>query len=237
MTKGQGLFSAPLQVHIFDGLLSDFDGTIIDSTDAIVKHWHKVGEELGVDPKVILATSHGRRTIDTLQLYDPKRANWEYVSFVEGRIPKEFGSDAVEVPGARDLLSQLDNAGACWGVVTSGSRALIDGWLVVLNLTHPKMLVVAEDVELGKPDPRCYLLGRKRLGLEHSSSLVVLEDAPSGIRAGKAAGFKVIALATTHSLAQLQEAGADWIVEDLRSISVQGVVDGRIQLEIRNAYQ
>ncbi|BAE64165.1 unnamed protein product [Aspergillus oryzae RIB40] len=135
------------------------------------------------------------------------------------------------------LLSQLDDAGACWGVVTSGTRALVDGWLGVMNLTHPKMLVVAEDVELGKPDPRCYLLGRKRLGLEHSSSLVVLEDAPSGIRAGKAAGFKVIALTTTHSLEQLQEAGADWIVEDLRSLSVKGVVDGRILLEIRDAYQ
>ncbi|KAF7594096.1 hypothetical protein BBP40_010094 [Aspergillus hancockii] len=237
MTKGQGSFSAPPEVVTFEGVLSDFDGTIVDSTDAIVKHWHKVGAELGVDPKVILATSHGRRSIDVMQLYDPKKANWEYVSYVEGRIPKDFGSDAVEIPGARYFLSQLEDAGACWGVVTSGTRALIDGWLGVLGLTHPKMLVVAEDVELGKPDPRCYLLGRKRLGLEHSSSLVVLEDAPSGIRAGKAAGFKVIALTTTHSLAQLQEAGADWIVEDLRSVSVKGVVDGRIKLEIRNAYQ
>jgi glycerol 3-phosphatase-1 len=210
-----------------------------------------------------------------MQLYDPKKANWECkfplsrrdsilargdkkgwyaegkkkgkhvltnnlrldVSYVEGRIPKDFGSDAVEIPGARYFLSQLEDAGACWGVVTSGTRALIDGWLGILGLTHPKMLVVAEDVESGKPDPRCYLLGRKRLGLEHSSSLVVLEDAPSGIRAGKAAGFKVIALTTTHSLAQLQEAGADWIVEDLRSVSVKDVVDGRIELEIRNAYQ
>jgi len=70
------------------------DGTIIDSTDAIVKHWHKLitiaalllaskliasrlGKELGVDPNVILETSHGRRSIDTLQLYDPSKANWE----------------------------------------------------------------------------------------------------------------------------------------------------------------
>ncbi|GKZ18153.1 hypothetical protein AbraIFM66951_000326 [Aspergillus brasiliensis] len=237
MSKPSGSFSAPPQVHTFDGLLSDFDGTIVDSTDAIVKHWHKIGAELGVDPKTILATSHGRRSIDTIQLYDPKKANWEYVSYIEGRIPKEYGSDAVEIPGARYLMSALDDAGARWGVVTSGTRALVDGWLGVLNLAHPKVLVVAEDVELGKPDPRCYLLGRTRLGLEHSSSLVVLEDAPSGIRAGKAAGFKVIALTTTHSLAQLQEAGADWIVEDLRSISIKGVVDGQVQLEIRNAFQ
>ena len=107
----------------------------------------------------------------------------------------------------------------------------------MLKLTHPEKLVVAEDVELGKPDPRCYLLGRSQLGIENSTSIAVLEDAPSGIKAGKAAGFKVIALTTTHSLPQLQEAGADWIVEDLRSISVKAVVDGQIQLEIRNAYQ
>lgn len=51
-------------------------GTIIDSTDAIVKHWQKLGEEMGVDPKVILATSHGRRSIDVLKLYDESKANW-----------------------------------------------------------------------------------------------------------------------------------------------------------------
>ncbi|KAL4905900.1 hypothetical protein BDW74DRAFT_177598 [Aspergillus multicolor] len=232
-----GSFSAPPQVLTFDGLLSDFDGTIVDSTDAIVKHWHKIGAELGVDPKTILETSHGRRSIDTLKLYDPSKANWEYVSFIEGVIPKEYGSDAVEIPGGRSLLAALEESGASWGVVTSGTRALIDGWLGVLGLTHPKHLVVAEDVELGKPDPRCYLLGRKKLGLEHSSSIVVLEDAPSGIKAGKAAGFTVIALTTTHTLEQLQAAGADVIVEDLRSISVKGVVDGRLQLEVQNAFQ
>ncbi|KAL2803309.1 HAD-like domain-containing protein [Aspergillus granulosus] len=231
-----GSFSAPPQILTFDGLLSDFDGTIVDSTDAIIKHWHKIGAELGVDPATILATSHGRRSIDTLQLYDPTKANWEYVSYVEGLIPKEYGSDAVEIPGGRAILSALEESGAPWGVVTSGTRALIDGWLGVLKLTHPEVLVTAEDVELGKPDPRCYLLGRKKLNLEHSSSLVVLEDAPSGIRAGKAAGFTVVALTTTHKLEQLQEAGADVIVEDLRSISVKNV-DGRVQLEIRNAFQ
>lgn len=90
---------------------------------------------------------------------------------------------------------------------------------------------------LGKPDPRCYLLGRKQLDLGESTSIVVLEDAPSGIKAGKAAGFKVIALKTTHSLEKLQEAGADWIVEDLRSVTVKGVVDGRVQIEINNTFQ
>lgn len=65
----------------------------------------------------------------------------------------------------------------------------------------------------------------------------MLEDAPSGIKAGKAAGFKVLALTTTHTLEQVRDAGADWIVEDLRSVSVRGVEGGRMQLEIRNAFQ
>ena len=121
--------------------------------------------------------------------------------------------------------------------MTSGTRALIEGWLGILELTHPKNLVTAEDVEQGKPDPRCYLLGRKKLDLEHSTSIVVLEDAPSGIKAGKAAGFTVIALTTTHTLEQLQAAGADIIVEDLNSIKVKSVSEGRLQLEILDAYQ
>jgi len=92
-------------------------------------------------------------------------------------------------------------------------------------------------VPLGKPDPRCYLLGAKMIGLEDSKSVLVLEDAPSGIKAGKAAGYKVLALATTHSLDKLRAAGADWIVEDLRSLKVHSVVDGKVQVEISNALQ
>lgn len=106
-----------------------------------------------------------------------------------------------------------------------------------MKLARPSKLVVAQDVQIGKPDPSCYLLGREKLGLGDSTSIVVLEDAPSGIKAGKAAGFKVIALKTTHSLEKIQEAGADWIVEDLRSVTVKEVVDGQISIEIKNAYQ
>ncbi|PGH14160.1 hypothetical protein AJ80_06029 [Polytolypa hystricis UAMH7299] len=229
-------FSAPTQSLIFDGLLFDFDGTIIDSTEAIVKHWHKVGEELKLDAKVILATSHGRRSIDVLRIVAPERANWEYVSKVEGLIPREYGQDAVEIPGARDLLHSLEEAKAPWAVVTSGTKALVDGWLDVLKLARPKNLVVAEDVEVGKPDPRCYLLGRTRLDLGDEAKMLVVEDAPSGIRAGKAAGFKVLAVATTHKLEQLKEAGADWIVEDLRSVVLKSSND-QVEIEIRNALQ
>jgi glycerol 3-phosphatase-1 len=189
-----------------------------------------------VDPNTILATSHGRRSIDVLKMYDEKKANWDYISHMEGLIPRDFGRDATEIPGARKFLASLDDVNASWAVVTSGTRALIDGWIEVMKLAHPKHMVVAEDVENGKPDPSCYLLGRSRLGLDDTSNILVVEDAPSGIRAGKAAGFKVIGLVTTHSLQQVRDAGADWIVRDLRDVAVKGTGEEIVEIEITNAF-
>lgn len=157
------------------------------------------------------------------------------ISHQEGLIPKEFGHDAVEVPGARKLLASLEDVNAPWAVVTSATRALLDGWIGVLNLAHPRCIVVAEDVDNGKPDPACYLLGRQRLQLPATSDMIVIEDAPSGVRAGKAAGFKVIGLATTHTIGQVKEAGADWIVRDLSSVTLKDFRDGVVQIEITNA--
>ena len=73
------------------------------------------------------------------------------VSHMEGRVPQEFGKDAAEIPGARDLLASLEAANAPWAIVTSGTRPLINGWLDVMRLAHPKRMVTAEDVENGKP--------------------------------------------------------------------------------------
>lgn len=140
---------------------------------------------------------------------------------MEGLIPKEFGNDAVEIPGARNTLTKLSRMGAPWAVVTSGTTALVTGWIDVLKLTRPQYMVVAEDVEKGKPDPECYLLGRQRLGLIDSAKMLVVEDAPSGVKAGKAAGFQVLALATTHKVEQLRDAGADWIVQNMLSLEIE----------------
>ena len=144
------------------------------------------------------------------------------VSEIEGRIPREFGRDAVEIPGARALLAALKAANAPWAVVTSGTGPLVSGWLEVMQLPSPKYLVVAEDVEAGKPDPACYQLGKQRLGLDAEVEALVVEDAPAGVRAGKAAGCRVIGLLTTHPIAQLIDAGADWIIKDLQSIRYLG---------------
>ena len=76
-------------------------------------------------------------------------------------------------------------------------------------------------------DPECYLLGKARSGAKSAGPFLVVEDSPAGVRAGKAAGCVVLGLATTHSIARIQDAGADWIVQDLRSAQLLGY-DGRI---------
>ncbi|KAH9903984.1 haloacid dehalogenase-like hydrolase [Xylariomycetidae sp. FL2044] len=229
-------YEAPPEKITFQGLLFDMDGTIIDSTSAVVKHWHAIGKEIGVDPEVILQTSHGRRSIDMLKILCPAKANWEYVRHMEGLLPKHYGDDAVEIPGARALLDTLIAASAPWAIVTSGTVPLVTGWLDVLKLPHPEHLVSAESVENGKPDPSCYNLGREKLGLPADASVVVFEDSPAGIRAGKAAGCKVIGLVTSHTVEQVVASEPDWVVQDLRSVTmVECAEGGHVTLQISNA--
>lgn len=158
---------------------------------------------------------------------------------MEAKIPKNYGADAVELPGSRMLLDELEKVGAPWAIVTSGTKPLVTGWLDVMKLAHPRNLVTAEDVPRGKPDPACYLLGHSKLGLPREAPIVVLEDAAAGVRAGKAAGFSVVALATTHSIEQLREAGADWIVRDLRSVTMKQYdkKTGEVRIEISGALE
>lgn len=157
------------------------------------------------------------------------------VAQIEGLIPTEFGRDAKEIPGARPLMEELSRAGTPWAVVTSGTRPLVDGWLEVLQLAHPRHLVTAEDVEKGKPDPSGYNLARSKLGLSPEAAMLVLEDSPAGIQAGKAAGCRVLALTTTHTAQDVQRAGADFIVRDLLDVIFRSWDEhtGQLQIEIR----
>lgn len=122
--------------------------------------------------------------------------------------------------------------------MTSGTLALATGWLDVMKLSRPTNMVTAEDVKTGKPDPECYLLGKDRLDLSAQTKVLVVEDSPAGVRAGSQAGCKVIGLATTHDIAQLKSAGADWIVEDLCSLRFVGMEEnGHVQMEIWNSLE
>lgn len=157
------------------------------------------------------------------------------VSHMEGLLPLHFGEDAVEIPGARSLLSEIGARSLPWAIVTSGTLALVSGWLKKMGLPTPKHLITAESVENGKPDPACYRMGRERVNLSgDDKSVLVLEDSPAGIRAGKAAGCKVLGLVTSHTAEQVKSAEPDWIVKDLESVRIVECKDGSVTLEFRD---
>ncbi|KAK6359824.1 hypothetical protein TWF696_000960 [Orbilia brochopaga] len=228
-------------VH-FTAILSDMDGTIFDSTAAVVRHWTRIANELEIPPSAILSTSHGRRTIDILRIHAPHLANTTYVQHVESLIPKLYAADATILPGSATLIDTLTATQAPWAIVTSGTSVLVGSWMAAMNLPLPKHLVTADDVTNGKPDPECYRLGLAKvfgvaatdegLAALETERVVVFEDAPAGIRAGKAAGCTVIALLTTHSREQAVEAGADWIVKDLSCVKAVKSDGKGVHLEI-----
>lgn len=154
---------------------------------------------------------------------------------MEGLLPKLYGSDAIEISGARSMLDALISQSSPWAIVTSGTVPLVSGWLQALSLPTPEHLVTAESVENGKPDPACYALGRERLNLQDADKeILVLEDSPAGIRAGKAAGCKVLGLVTSHTAEQVIAAEPDWIVQDLDSVRVIRHEGGKTTIEISN---
>lgn len=115
-----------------------------------------------------------------------------------------------------------------WCVVTSGLKEFAKVRLKDAGLPVPEILVSAEDVTNGKPDPEPYLKGARLLKVEPTKCIVV-EDALNGIQAGRAARMKVIGVATTYSASDLRE--ADVAVKTLEHISVR-LTDGLVVVNI-----
>jgi sugar-phosphatase len=105
-------------------------------------------------------------------------------------------------------------------VVTSGTRYLATSRLKLANLPTPKVLVSADDVSKGKPDPQPYLMGAKLLVMNPAECLVI-EDAPAGIRAAHAGGMKAIAITSTYPASALGE--ADAVIQKLAQIRVSAL--------------
>src|SRR5258708_716126 len=95
----------------------------------------------------------------------------------------------VLLPGARQLLDILPPQR--WTIATSCTRPLAEVRLRTAGLPIPRTIITSSDVKIGKPDPEPYLKAAAKLGFA-ASDCIVVEDAPAGIRAGKAAGARVI---------------------------------------------
>jgi len=199
-----------------EGLLFDLDGVLVDSTPAVARVWMKWALEHGFDPEDTVRQAHGRPSLTTIRELLPNADHEAENRIVEqGEISDTEG--VVPLPGARELLTHLPNQR--WAIVTSCTRKLAEVRLRAAGLPVPRQMLTCDDVQKGKPDPEPYRKGAAMLNVPAARCLV-FEDAPAGIRSGKAANALVVAFTTTSAPPELEAAGADWIVKGCENVSL-----------------
>jgi len=212
------------------GVLFDMDGVLVDSTPAVARVWSGWAREHGFEPEAVVKQAHGRPSIATIRELLPHGDHHAEDREVERRELEDV-EDVVALPGAAEILRALP--ANRYAIVTSATRRLAEVRLRAAGLPIPEHFVTASDVKRGKPNPDPYLMGAESLRLP-PANCIVIEDAPSGVRAGRAAGTRVIAVRTTSSDAELRQAGADWIVNNCADLSVQSTTpDEQFFLSIR----
>lgn len=196
-------------------ILFDLDGTLVESTFFIERLWQDWGTLHGIHPQRMSEVMHGRRAHEIIHIVAPHLSIHDEVYALEtDEISRMDGMRTYA--GARELLSSLPRQQ--WAIVTSGSMRVATARLQYAKLPRPDVFITAHDVKAGKPAPDAYLLAAERLHVS-PAQCVVVEDAPNGILAGKAAGMKVIGIASSHSKEELTE--ADVVVGQLTDIKLQ----------------
>lgn len=188
-------------------ILADLDGTLVDSVASSQRAWGAFARRRGLDEEETHRFAMGRPTHETVALLVPEGER----DAEQAQIDRDEVDDAGSVtayPGAAELLA----APIPIAVVTSGSTELATARLRGAGLEPPAVLITADRITRGKPDPEPFLLGACELGVDPSRSLA-LEDAPSGIESARAAGIPVIAFRTSHPEKELE--GANEILDSL----------------------
>jgi mannitol-1-/sugar-/sorbitol-6-phosphatase len=201
-------------------LLLDMDGVLVDSTPAVARVWSRWAKMHGLDPESVVKQAHGRPSLATIVELLPNAGSEVHRRenhWMEQGELADF-SDVIALPGTKELMSALPPSQVA--VVTSAIRALAEVRLRAAGLLpYVQNMVTVDDIRRGKPDPEPYLKGAAKLNLP-PSECVVIEDAPSGVRSGKAAGARVLAVRTTTGDEELLAAGADWIANDCSSLRI-----------------
>ncbi|EIN13436.1 HAD-like protein [Punctularia strigosozonata HHB-11173 SS5] len=211
--------------------------TLIDSTPGVYKAWNTFARDYDLNATEVAHASHGRRLDDTLKEWckidDEDKLQAEIVRFEDEVLE---GGPTV-LPGVHALLKQIRDGASDqshgWTIVTSASNIYTPKALSRCGIDLPPAgLVTSNDVSAGKPHPDPYLAGAKKCGVDPKNCLVV-EDAPSGLKAGRAAGAKTLAVCTSHTREYLEKSDAkpDYIVQDLTKVSVNWKV-GKLEVTI-----
>jgi beta-phosphoglucomutase len=186
-------------------VLWDMDGTLLRTTEQHRLAWRDTMAAEGFElTEERFAESFGRRDADALRGYlGPRLAACEIERICadkDGRYLELIRTAGVRLlPGVEEWLMRLKSQGWRQAIASSATRRVIETVLAALGITsYFDLIVSAEDIERGKPDPQIFLVAASRLGVQ-PSRCVVVEDAPTGIEAARRAGISTLGVLTTHS--------------------------------------
>lgn len=196
------------------GLLFDMDGVLISSLGSVERSWQTWAESHGLDVRETIKTAHGMRAIETLRKLRPDADHAAELKVIED-LEIADKEDLEVLEGVASILRLVPEK--FWTIVTSATERLARSRLAFTGIPVPKHIVTGDMVANGKPHPEPYIKGARILGLA-PADCIVIEDSPSGSKAGRAAGCKVLATTFSHRVDQL--AAADWIVASLAKVRI-----------------
>jgi sugar-phosphatase len=173
----------PLVVLPCRAVLFDCDGVLVDSDDTVVRSWSRWARRYDLDPDEVTALVPGRRSVDTVHMLIAPDLRAEAVRVID-TYELEDAAEVRSVAGASALVKSLPPT--CWAVVTSGTSVLARARLRAAGISPPRVVVTADDVSRGKPDPEGYLAAARLLEVPPEASVVV-EDSSSGVDAARRA--------------------------------------------------
>ncbi|MHC4982792.1 MAG: HAD-IA family hydrolase [Planctomycetota bacterium] len=209
----------------FDGVILDMDGVLCDSEPFICEAARRMFAErygLEVRPEDFIpfvGAGENRYLGGVAEKYaitldiraDKKRTYEIYLEIIRGRLRP--------LPGAREFIADCRCRGLKLAVATSADRVKLEGNLAEIGLPAETFDACIDGLKVArkKPHPDIFLLAAAQLDLPAERCLVV-EDAPNGVAAAKAAGVRCLAISTSFAAAELIAAGADWAASDLASL-------------------
>ncbi|EPC4026704.1 HAD-IA family hydrolase [Aeromonas salmonicida] len=203
-------------------LLLDMDGTLVHSTDEVETVWRLWCRRHQLAPEPVLAMCHGLRSREVIRALAPQLDMAQEVALLDELEIHHTGRGEA-IMGSRALLSRLP--AERWALVTSASQRVALHRLESAGLPLPTLLVGAEDVVHGKPDPEPYLLGAERLGVAPANCLV-FEDAPAGIQSALRAGCAVVQVGGKRLL----DPAVIAVIQDWRQVSMEVDEKGMLQV-------
>jgi sugar-phosphatase len=201
---------------IFPGIAAivfDLDGVLVNSIAVVEAAWRQWSVDRSLDSEHVLSLIHGRRKTEILALAAPALDAAGEVEWLCGAEQARIHL-VTPISGAAAFVASLPKS--AWAIATSGERAGALARLAQVGIAIPRVLISAENVAHGKPDPEVYLKAAEGLGVNPADCLV-FEDAPLGIQAASAAGMTVAALLTTYPAEDLTGAAA--IMADFTNVS------------------